>query len=182
MIASMQRVKNARRRPRARSSRFSLLAPLRRLTRHVIAHPRLYGPALPPVLFLVLAHVVVVPILVVGRLIGFSTGHTLLGTALVWAVLGFLPFLGLSYLSSLLAARPVRHLIEKKRPEWPKTRGEIMSAAAYAVGLCLGMFLLVQPPSWTGNLVLLACCAAAGSLHWLFYRNIEIPTNTAAEP
>ena len=178
----MQRVKSARRRPRARGPRFSLLAPLRRLARHVIAHPRLYGPALPPVLFLVLVHVMVVPILVVGKLIGISTGHTLFGTVLAWAVLGFLPFLGLSYLSSFLAARSVRHLIEEKRPEWPKARGEVMSAAAYAGGLCLGMFILVQPASWTGNLVLLACCAAAGLLHWLFYRNIGIPTDTAAEP
>ncbi len=176
----MQRVRSTRRRPVARKARFNLRAPFRRLARHVATHPKLYGPALPAVLFLLLAHVVVVPILILGKLNGTSASHGLFGTALVWAVLGFLPFLGLSYLSSFLAARPMRHLLEDKRPEWPSARVESVTAVAYAAGLYLGMFLLIRPAFLAGDLILLACCAAAGLLYWLFHRKLTVPADPPA--
>ncbi len=177
----MERVKSRRRRPPSRGIRFSLWAPFRRIAGHVAGHPKLYGPALSPVLLLLLAHVVVVPIIVFLKMKGASASHTLFGTVLVWAVLGFLPFLGLSYLSYFMAARPLTHLIAEKRPDWPGARVEALSATAYAAGLFVGMFLLIRPASVTGDLILLGCCVAAGLLHWFFYRRFAGPANPPAE-
>ena len=175
----MERVKSKRRRPPSRRARFSLLVPLRRIVGHVAAHPKLYGPALSPVLLLLLAHVVVVPIIVFLKMKGVSASHTVIGTVLAWAVLGFLPFLALSYLAYFLAARPLSHLVQEQRPEWPNSRVEALSATAYAIGLFVCMFLLIRPASAKGDLILLGCCVAAGLVHWSFYRRFA---GTADQP
>lgn len=177
----MERVKSRRRRPPSRGTRFSLGAPFRLIVSHVAAHPKLYGPALSPVLLFLLAHVVVLPIIVLLKMKGASASHTLFGTVLAWAVLGFLPFLGLSYLSYFMAAKPLAHLVQDKLPDWSAARVEALSATAYAAGLFVGMFLLIRPASVAGDLILLGCCVTAGLLHWSFYRRFAGPADPPAE-
>ena len=93
---------------------------------------------------------------------------------------GFLPFLALSYLAFFLAARPLDGLLARRQPAVPRTAVTLLPAAGYGAAIACGMFLLLQPGNWPGDLALLLCCLAAGALNWSLYRWLTGPGPVSA--
>lgn len=177
----MQRVRSKRNRGPTR--RVGLLRPpplFRWFRQHVRRHPRLYAPAGAPILFLFVAHVVSLPALVLTRSGGTEGFGAACRTLLAWAVFGFLPFLVLSYLAFFLAARPLADLLARRQASLPSAVG-FLPPAGYGVAIACGMFLLLRPGHWPGDLALLLCCLAAGTLNWFLYLRLAGPGPVSAD-
>ena len=101
-------------------------------------------------------------------------------TLLTWAVFGFLPFLVLSYLAFFLAARPLADLLARRQASLPAAVG-FLPPAGYGVAIACGMFLLLRPGHWPGDLALLLCCLAAGTLNWFLYLRLAGPGPVSAD-
>jgi hypothetical protein len=160
-------------RNRAKAKRASLFRPhamLRWIFQHVERHSWLYAPACAPVLFLLLAHMVSLPALVLTRVGGTEGVGAASRTLLTWAVFGFLPFLVLSYLAFFLVARPFATLLARRQFALPARTSDLLPAVGYGATIAMGMFSLLRPGNWPGDLALLLCCLAAGGLNWFLYR------------
>lgn len=177
----MQRVTSKRNRGATRrTGLFRPQALLRWLLQHVRRHPRLYVPAGAPVLFLLLAHVLSLPVLALTGGGGSEGIGLACRTLLTWAVFGFLPFLVLSYLAFFLAARPLADLLARRQASLPAAVG-FLPPAGYGVAIACGMFLLLRPGHWPGDLALLLCCLAAGTLNWFLYLRLAGPGPVSAD-
>ena len=93
---------------------------------------------------------------------------------------GFLPFLVLSYLAFFLAARPLADLLARRQASLPAAVG-FLPPAGYGVAIACGMFLLLRPGHWPGDLALLLCCLAAGTLNWFLYLRLAGPGPVSAD-
>ena len=177
----MQRVTSKRNRGATRrTGLFRPQALLRWVLQHVRRHPRLYVPAGAPLLFLFVAHVLSLPVLALTGGGGSEGIGLACRTLLTWAVFGFLPFLALSYLAFFLAARPLDGLLARRQPAVPRTAVTLLPAVGYGAAIACGMFLLLQPGNWPGDLALLLCCLAAGALNWSLYRWLTGPGPVSA--
>ncbi len=142
------------------------------MAQHVQKHIALYAPALSPVLFFILAHVLTLLTLVLMKTGVVQSDQGVCKTVVTWAVYGFIPFLLCSYGTFFLAARPAAVALERKRPDWSVTRQHLATGAVYGAVLIAALFLLLGPDSWIGRLLLFFIGAAAGQGNWLFYCKI----------
>jgi len=142
------------------------------LAQHVQKHVASYAPALSPVLFFILAHVLTLLTLVFMKAGVLQSDQGVCKTVVTWAVYGFIPFLLSSYGSFFLAARPAAVALERKYPDWSVTLLNLATGAVYGAVLVVALVLLLRPDTWMGRFLLVCIGGAAGQGNWYFYRRL----------
>lgn len=142
------------------------------LAQHVQKYVAFYAPALSPVLFFLLAHVLALLTLVLMKTGVLQSDQGVCKTVVTWAVYGFIPFLLCSYGSFFLAARPAAVMLARKYPDWSVTLQILATGAVYGAVLVAALVLLLSPDSWIGRFLLVCIGVAAGQANWYFYRRL----------
>ncbi len=151
----------------------SILYGLRKaVTRHLIKNSAPYAPALSPLFFFFLAHIITLLALFCMQTGILQKDQMLYKTMVTWAVYGFLPFLLCSYVSFYCIARPVADLLERRFPFWSSSILNISSGGAYGLAIGLFLVLLLKPHTVLSILLLLLIGLAAGQGNWFFYRKL----------
>ncbi|MBV5319254.1 MAG: hypothetical protein JZU50_15800 [Desulfobulbaceae bacterium] len=142
------------------------------LVQHIQKKIGFYAPALSPVVFFFLAHVITLLTLVFIKTGVLQNDQGIYKTVVTWAVYGFLPFLLCSYGSFYFVARPAAGALERKFPDWSATVRNLSSGGVYGAALVLALILLLRPDTGMDRLLLLLIGAAAGQGNWFFYRKL----------
>lgn len=166
-------MKNRRNHRVVKKSKFSLPSSLgTAFIQHVKKNVTSYAPALAPIGFFFLAHLVTL-LLFICMKIGVLPKDQLLHKAVVtWAVYGLLPFLLSSYLCFYFVARPSVKMLERKLPDWPPDKLDWASGAVYGVALGILLEVLLKPTAFGSGMMLLLIGIAAGQGNWFFYRKV----------
>lgn len=156
----------------------SILYGLRKaITRHFINNSAPYAPALSPLVFFFLAHIITLLALLFMQTGILQKDYILHKTMVTWAVYGFLPFLLCSYVSFYCIARPVADLLARRFPFWSSSILNISSGGAYGLAVGLFLVLLLKPHTGLSIFLLFFIGLAAGQGNWFFYRKL---VNSAA--
>jgi hypothetical protein len=142
------------------------------VTQHVRKHLVAYVPALLPLAFFFLAHLLTVLTLIFIKSGLLRQEHLLHKTVVTWAVYGFLPLLLCSYLCFFVVARPVTGILERKFPHWTATMLNLSSGGAYGAAMGLFLLLLLEPRTWLNAVFLLFIGMVVGQGNWFFYRKL----------
>jgi hypothetical protein len=142
------------------------------LVQHIQKNIGSYAPALSPVIFFLLAHVLTLLTLVFMKTGVLQSDQGVCKTVVTWAVYGFLPFLLCSYGSFYLVARPAAGALDRKFPDWSVAVRNLASGGVYGAALVLALVLLLRPDTGINRLLLLLIGAAAGQGNWYFYRKL----------
>jgi len=142
----------------------------RALGQHCQKNISSYAPALAPVVFFLLAHVLVLLVLILMKTGAMAPDQAICKTMVTWAVYGLLPFLLCSYGAFYLVARPAARVLEDRFPHWSASERTLVGGAVYGVALILALVLLLRPESGLNTLLLCLIGAAAGMGNWFFYR------------
>lgn len=129
-----------------------------------------YAPAVAPVAFFLLAHVLVLLVLVLMKTGAMAYDQAICKTMVTWAVYGLLPFLLCSYGAFYLVTRPAAAVLEGKFPHWSDRERTLAGGAVYGVALTLALVLLLRPESGFNILLLCLIGVAAGLGNWFFYQ------------
>jgi len=141
-------------------------------TQHIKKNSAPYAPALSPIVFFLLAHIITLLALIFMQAGMLPKDQVVCKTIVTWAVYGFLPLLLCSYVSFYFIARPVAGVLERKFPLWSEPVLNLSSGAAYGVAIGLFLVLLLNPNSGLSAFLVLLIGIAAGQGNWFFYRKL----------
>ncbi len=142
------------------------------LVQHVKKNSAPYAPALSPIVFFLLAHILTLLVLIFMQAGMLQKDQVVCKTMVTWAVYGFFPLLLCSYFSFYCIARPVAGALERNFPLWSGSVINLSSGAAYGAAIGLFLVLLLNPNSGFSILLLLLIGIAAGQGNWFFYRKL----------
>ncbi len=139
---------------------------------HVKKNGVLYAPALAPIVFFFLAHVIYLLAFVLMKM-GVLQNEQLVHKAIVtWAVFGFPSLLLSSYLCFYVVNRFAVGVLARKFPLWSATTLNLSIGSVYGGAIGVLLVLLRKPEAWFSALLLLCIGIVAGQGNWFFYRKI----------